>query len=341
MSVVNRKAEVKSVMKNCTGGSGAQQQLYHNNVTQVQFNALEQVIGNRGETVPTSTGGNRVGKRIFLKGLKCAINLESIQKRPQVTYWLALMHNKKNPYANISSKGDIFEGINSTIPMDYIDTDKVDVKFMKKFVLRMPNADEVHCCFTSFNPDPPVFDAEEMNYLCYGKEICPTTGRTHFQSYVEFKNKKTYNQACRHLPDGLARDALKVAKGSADQNKAYCSKDGDFKEFGAAAHSGQRNDLNLVKSHILNGESLNDLMTDDDCASIIARHMPFFRALSNNYRSGAGLLALKDKMAGASLRSWQQQYVDTVLSSEPHPRHVYWYWDTVGGTGKSFLCDYL
>eukprot|EP00961_Rhodomonas_salina_P268358 3626469-Rhodomonas_salina.1 len=140
MNIVNRRAEVKSVMKNCTGGSGAQTQLNHNNVTLLQFNALEQSIGIRGEVVPSSTGGNRIGKKIFLKGMKCAINLESIQKRPQVTYWLALMRNKKDPYSNIDTKGDIFEGINSTIPMDYIDTDKVEVKFMKKFVLRMPNA---------------------------------------------------------------------------------------------------------------------------------------------------------------------------------------------------------
>ena len=142
MSVVNRKAETKKIFKNCTGGSGSQTQLNHNNVTLIQFNALQSVIGVRGEAMDTGSGGmaTRVGKKIFLKGLSCAINLESIQKRPSVTYWLALMRNKKDPYSNLDTKGDIFEGLNSTIPMDYIDTDKVEVKFMKKMTLRMPNA---------------------------------------------------------------------------------------------------------------------------------------------------------------------------------------------------------
>lgn len=142
MSVVNRKAETKKIFKNCTGASGSQTQLYHNNVTQIQFNALQSVIGARGDSMNDGSSGmaSRIGKKIFLKGLSCAINLESIQKRPQVTYWLALMRNKKDPYANISAKGHIFEDLNSTIPMDYIDTDKVEVKFMKKFTLKMPNS---------------------------------------------------------------------------------------------------------------------------------------------------------------------------------------------------------
>lgn len=141
MRIVNRRAETKKVFKNCTGGSGGQTQLNHNNVTLLQFNALQTDLGSRGEDINGGTaGGSRIGKKIYLKGISCAINLESIQKRPHVTYWLALMRNKKDPYANISTKGDIFEGLNSTIPMDYIDTDKVDVKFMKKFVLRMPNS---------------------------------------------------------------------------------------------------------------------------------------------------------------------------------------------------------
>jgi len=192
--------------------------------------------------------------------------------------------------------------------------------------------------FTSFQEVEPCFDSSEMNYLVFGKETCPTTGRHHWQSYVEFKNKKTFNQAKRILPEGAH---IEAARGDADSNKTYCKKDGDFKEFGAAQVAGQRNDLNLVKARILNGDPLNDLMTDDDCAPIIARHMPFFRALSNNYRTGAGLSSLKARMDGATLRPWQQHYLDNVLAFDPSPRHVHWIWDSTGGTGKSFLCDYL
>lgn len=191
--------------------------------------------------------------------------------------------------------------------------------------------------FTSFDSEEPVFDSEEMNYLIYGKETAPTTGRVHWQSYVEFKNQKTFNQAKRCLPD---RAHLEVARGSKEQNKAYCSKEGDFKEFGSSQVPGARNDLVMVKNRILAGEKLSELMIDDDCADIVARHMPYFRKVFDDFMAGSGLSALKDRMAGVSLRPFQSALV-RIISEPVDPRKVYWTWDHTGGSGKSFFTDYL
>lgn len=203
----------------------------------------------------------------------------------------------------------------------------------------MPATKARKYCYTSFSEDEePVYDSSEMNYMIYGKETCPITGRKHFQGYVEFKKQKTFNQAIRHLPHGAH---LEVARGSFDQNRDYCIKENDFKEFGASQKPGSRSDLNLVKNRILAGEALSDLVKDDDCAEVIARHFAYFRALSNDYLAGSGLSALKAKLSGAVLRTWQSHLINSIISNVPDPRHVYWFWDAIGSTGKSFMADYL
>ena len=39
-------------------------------------------------------------------------------------------------------------------------------------------------CFTSFLTDPPNFDEVRMSYLCYAPEVCPSSGRDHWQGFV-------------------------------------------------------------------------------------------------------------------------------------------------------------
>lgn len=37
---------------------------------------------------------------------------------------------------------------------------------------------------------------------------------------------------------------------------------------------------------------------------------------------------------------WQLEVMN-ILSQKPHPRHIYWFWEPVGGVGKTDLCKYL
>lgn len=78
-------------------------------------------------------GNNRFGKRIFVKGIKCAINLESQQYRPSVNYTLYLIRRKEHPADALTSQSDMFEGCSTTLPLDYINHQKVQVLFAKKF----------------------------------------------------------------------------------------------------------------------------------------------------------------------------------------------------------------
>lgn len=68
-----------------------------------------------------------------------------------------------------------------------------------------------------------------FTYLIVGKEVCPTTGTPHLQGYIHFVNKKSFDQVVAMYD---ARMHWEAAKGSCQQNKTYCSKEGDFFEYG-------------------------------------------------------------------------------------------------------------
>lgn len=68
-----------------------------------------------------------------------------------------------------------------------------------------------------------------MRYLVVGKEVS-TTGTPHLQGFCYFVNKRSMAQVKTIL--GTTRCHLEAAKGSASQNREYCSKEKDFFELG-------------------------------------------------------------------------------------------------------------
>lgn len=95
-----------------------------------------------------------------------------------------------------------------------------------------------------------------ITYICYGKEVCPTTGRPHLQGYFEMGKAKTFSALTKKLPKGIH---LELAKGNADENKAYCSKENEFIEYGKPKEQGKRTDLEGIKNEILEGRKVDDI----------------------------------------------------------------------------------
>lgn len=61
---------------------------------------------------------------------------------------------------------------------------------------------------------------EQVTYYCYGEEVCPETERPHLQAFVRFENARRLNGVIALFP-GFH---VILAKGSAADNIAYCSK---------------------------------------------------------------------------------------------------------------------
>lgn len=68
-----------------------------------------------------------------------------------------------------------------------------------------------------------LLDKQGVDYIVFGEETAPTTGTPHLQGYIHFKAKRRFKTVKELLPAGAH---IEAAKGTAEHNKAYCTKDG-------------------------------------------------------------------------------------------------------------------
>jgi len=88
-------------------------------------------------------------------------------------------------------------------------------------------------CFTLNNyaaADEAELQLLSTKYLVYGREVAPSTGTHHLQGYVIFTSNKRL-PALQRICDG--RISWRNARGSAQQNRDYCTKEGNFVETGS------------------------------------------------------------------------------------------------------------
>jgi len=167
---------------------------------------------------------------------------------------------------------------------------------------------------------------DTAKYVVYGKEV-GESGTPHLQGYVQFKSQLRLSQCKKVHPTCY----WAVAQGSADQNKQYCSKQGDYYEFGEAVHKAQRSDIDAFKDAVRGGE--NDMITlREDHSLICAKYPGFVRQYLSDHRP---LPAVKTHQ----LRSWQSGLIAD-LRLEANDREIIFVVDTVGNSGKSWFCDY-
>ncbi|ARO38325.1 replicase [Cyclovirus sp.] len=79
-----------------------------------------------------------------------------------------------------------------------------------------------------------------VKYLVFGYEKAPTTGTPHLQGYVELKTALSAMQLRRLLGPRVYAEA---SRGSAANNRAYCTKSDNYFEHGCINAQGTRNDL--------------------------------------------------------------------------------------------------
>lgn len=116
---------------------------------------------------------------------------------------------------------------------------------------------------------------DSTKYCIIGFEKCPTTGTPHLQTYAYWPNGKSWNT----IEKKLKRSHIEIAKGTALQNRTYCSKDGDFYEYGEIPKQGERSDLQSFKDAILSGMSEEDLC--EQFTDSMARYDRFYKRIKN------------------------------------------------------------
>lgn len=197
--------------------------------------------------------------------------------------------------------------------------------------------EEVNAYFTSLHSlsDLP---SPHITYLVLGRER-GEGGRLHLQGFMQLSNPIRFRTI--HSWGNLWSTAhLECRRGTADEAAAYCRKDNDFKEFGTLStkQQGKRNDLRAVQQAINEGMDWQELVNTyfGECA----KYGKFFQTLLSEKKQSDALAALKQQLTGSTLRSWQKELEEQILSS-PDPRQILWCWDSTGNTGKSWMAKYL
>lgn len=120
-------------------------------------------------------------------------------------------------------------------------------------------------CFTNFNLE---FDYEGSKlerggwqYLAYGEEVCPKTGKRHHQGWIYFSNPVGSLKNVQRQCGGNSH--VEGIRGSLQQNENYCAKDGKLTELGTKPEMGARTDLRTAADSIANGESVDSLILED------------------------------------------------------------------------------
>jgi len=117
--------------------------------------------------------------------------------------------------------------------------------------------------FTCNNPGEyrPNFDVQQVAYMVYQLEEGDQEHTPHLQGYVRFINRKMFATVARFFANEGVH--LEQAKGSEEQNKAYCTKEPRIAgpwEFGNfdkdAGKKGRRTDLEAVATRVREGAHL-------------------------------------------------------------------------------------
>lgn len=128
---------------------------------------------------------------------------------------------------------------------------------------------------------------QSCNYGIIGKEV-GANGTPHLQCYFQWSSPKSLASIQKEIYAALGgrKCWLTVANGSAKQNRTYCSKDGDFIEFGDVPSPGKRTDWDAVKAAIDNGAD-SEAMLDMAPELYIRHHSGIDRAIALKMRSRA------------------------------------------------------
>lgn len=188
-------------------------------------------------------------------------------------------------------------------------------------------------CFTVNNYVEDELDSlrtrlqKEARYAIFGKEI-GKEGTPHLQGYVSLRKNVRIKGAKKLVGD---RAHIEKAEGTEQQNFDYCSKDGNFEEFGERKQPGKRSDIDAfceaVKQGKFETKELRDLHRET-----FAKYPRFCLDYINDHRP-------RDCPTPHPLREWQADLFKE-LKGEPNDREILFFVDYLGNSGKTWFAKY-
>lgn len=149
-------------------------------------------------------------------------------------------------------------------------------------------------------------------YVVCGEEVAPTTGKRHLQAFVEFRNAATFEQVKDRLP---LDSHVEASVGSLAQNRAYCTKGGNYYEIGEPFERiAVGDEAKAIALEVAMGvHPIAVLHKYPENAAFIVNH---FKSLLEMYKE---VLRLADTNARAEMRAAAHEEVDSQLSGGVSP----------------------
>ena len=208
----------------------------------------------------------------------------------------------------------------------------------------MTSAVAARWCFTKNNPTQS--DEDDLSglvpgsarYVLIGRERAPTTGTRHLQGYLVLSSPQRRSYFRRTL--GLVGFHWEIARGTTAQNVAYCTKDGDYDEFGT-----RPSDLTPPKPGFVDGlvHWITEWITNNGRAPTrreLATHQPkAFLLYNRKLEELCQSLAPEPKLEEGTPTQWQSD-LESILDGEPDDRLVLFYVDKEGAKGKTWFQKY-
>lgn len=165
------------------------------------------------------------------------------------------------------------------------------------------------------------------SYLVFGKEV-GDNGTPHLQGFLKLKSKLTCIQVKNLFG---CNPHIEPAKASDDVNKTYCTKQGDYKEYGTCAKPGKRNDIEKFKAEVKKG-TFNVKTLRENHSQVFARYGVFCQSYISDNKP-------KPVVEAHPLRIWQSE-LSVTLNRPPDTRTILFVVDKVGNSGKSWFAKY-
>ena len=189
--------------------------------------------------------------------------------------------------------------------------------------------------FTLNNPTCPIQVPTNVAYLTYQEET-GVNGTPHYQGYVEF-SKQTRITSIKKLGPQWQAMHLEKRRGTQAEAIAYANKletrTGKIVTYGMLARSGVSRPYDRFVQAINDGEPI-------DTPEYTDQYLRHKRNADEIIRDRKKVKREDIQVPDIILHDWQQSILD-LLSKEPDMRKIHWYWDSIGGTGKSTFTKYL
>lgn len=173
-------------------------------------------------------------------------------------------------------------------------------------------------------------------YGIYGKEV-GEQGTPHLQGYFKLQNRRRLGGLKKEKC--FIRAHLEPSRKCDQANVNYCKKENDFTEFGQSQEI--QNTLEKTAYEIAcvraEGEDETQIYNYD---SALVKYYRNIQCVTNDKLSIKNRAILLANYDHVTWRSWQSDLISATHLS-PCARRIYYYWDTEGNTGKTYLSIFL